>query len=135
MTCASYVLREIHVLLFLSFKDFWAHDAIYQSMWVLTQVTLLDPLNTVDGGAPVWVKVVQFDLIGALKECEGDWRVPFEKWMLQNCPDSCLNMQHSHVSVTPASGIFTLLRGTVVPLLYGGKRFVVMSNNSEIIIS
>lgn len=46
-------LREIHVLLFLSIMDFWAHDGIYQSMRVLTQVTLLDPLTTVDGGAPV----------------------------------------------------------------------------------
>lgn len=99
-------LREIHVLLFLSIMDFWAHDGIYQSMRVLTQVTLLDPLTTVDGGAPVWVKVVQFDLIAALKDCEGDWRVPFEKWMLQNCTDSCWNMQLSHDSATSASGVF-----------------------------
>lgn len=81
---------------------------VYQSMCVLTQVTLLDPLTTVDGGAPVWVKVVQFDLIAALKECEGDWRAPFEKWMLQNCTDSCLNMQLSHDSVTSASGVFNV---------------------------
>lgn len=46
-------LREIHALLFLSIMDFWAHDGIYQRMRVLTQVTLLDPLTTVDGGAPV----------------------------------------------------------------------------------